>query len=104
MMGYRAWATLIALIGALIALSVCLHFFGVERSAVSGVSSPLWADREQAAGHSRSAPVGSITKGEVVDVLWDRYGKDYWACYVRTKSGVKGWLLCTDLDAATGVT
>ena len=28
--------------------------------------------------------IASIENGEKVAVIWDTYGKDYWACYVRT--------------------
>jgi hypothetical protein len=42
--------------------------------------------------------IGEVSRGEIVDVIWDTHGKDYWACYVRTRSGVRGWLLCTDLE------
>jgi hypothetical protein len=42
-------------------------------------------------------PVASIESGEQVAVIWDTYGKDYWACYVRTSKGVRGWALCTSL-------
>jgi len=41
--------------------------------------------------------IASIESGEQVAVLWDTYGKDYWACYVRTSHGVRGWALCTSL-------
>ena len=42
-------------------------------------------------------PTASIGVGERVAVLWDTYGKDYWACYVRTSKGERGWVLCTSL-------
>jgi hypothetical protein len=97
MTGRRKWAGLSVLLGAVIAGTFCYHYFWVEWSPVVAKPMSLWPDREQAAGRGRSKPVGSVAKGEVVDVLWDRYGKDYWACYVRTRNGTKGWLLCTDL-------
>jgi hypothetical protein len=40
-------------------------------------------------------PIGSLSAGEPVAVLWDTYGKDYWACYVRTLRGERGWVLCS---------
>lgn len=47
-----------------------------------------------------SAPISRLQQGERVAVLWDTYGKDYWACWVRTASGQRGWLLCTNLQRA----
>lgn len=60
-------------------------------------------DTEYAAGYEGALnrtpipPIASIANGERVAVLWDTYGKDYWACYVRTSKGVRGWALCTCL-------
>jgi hypothetical protein len=45
-----------------------------------------------------SAPLATLDCGATVTVLDDTYGKDYWACYVRTANGQKGWVLCTSLD------
>lgn len=98
MPGWREWVLAVALLGAAIALSaVCYHFYYVEWSPIAPKSLDLWADREQAYGHDRTKPVGAVAKGERLDVMWDGYGKDYWACYVRTQKGEKGWVLCTDL-------
>jgi hypothetical protein len=94
---HRKWVALAVILGAVVAACVCFHFFWIERSAVAPRSLPLWSERSQAAGLDRTAPVGQIAKGETVEVLWNRYGKDYWACYVQTKAGDKGWVLCTDL-------
>lgn len=33
-----------------------------------------------------------------VTVLSDTYGKDYWACHVRTEASQVGWVLCTSLN------
>ena len=41
---------------------------------------------------------GWIEKGDDVSVLWETAGKDYLACYVRSSSGIRGWILCTDLN------
>jgi hypothetical protein len=46
-------------------------------------------------------PIASIESGEPVAVIWDTYGKDYWACYVLTSKGVRGWALCTTLRMVT---
>ena len=43
-------------------------------------------------------PVTRIDCGAEVVVLWDTYGKDYWACYVKTPSNQRGWVLCTSLQ------
>ncbi len=40
---------------------------------------------------------GKLDHGQQVAVLYDIYGKDYWACYVRTTDYRFGWVLCTDL-------
>src|SRR5260221_12758945 len=51
------------------------------------------------------APIASLSVGDSVAVLWDTYGKDYWACYIRGPTGKRGWVLCTDLrqiSRATG--
>lgn len=42
-----------------------------------------------------------LKQGEEVAVLWDTYGKDYWACFVRTGSSQRGWVLCTSLEASS---
>jgi hypothetical protein len=46
---------------------------------------------------SHAVPLATVLKNEDIDVLWDKYGKDYWACYVRTSQGKRGWVLCTSL-------
>ncbi|MDO5654196.1 MAG: hypothetical protein Q4G39_08860 [Brachymonas sp.] len=48
----------------------------------------------------RPAPVPLMTlaRGDAVTVLNDAYGKDYWACHVRTPNGREGWTHCTSLD------
>jgi len=43
-------------------------------------------------------PVGTIRKGEQVTVVWDTYGKDYWACYVSNSAGQRGWVMCPELQ------
>jgi hypothetical protein len=45
-----------------------------------------------------SVPVFTLASGAAVEVLDDTYGKDYWACYVRTENAQEGWVLCTSLD------
>lgn len=63
----------------------------------------VFTSEEQAAYEgavNRPAPVPLVTlaRGATVNVLDDTYGKDYWACYVRTANGQNGWVLCTSLD------
>ncbi|MFD2095113.1 hypothetical protein ACFSJ3_03890 [Corallincola platygyrae] len=48
-------------------------------------------------GNFREEVAGSVNESEQVFVLYDTYGKDYWACYVRTVDGQFGWILCTDV-------
>ena len=43
-------------------------------------------------------PITVLPQNKPVAVLWDWYGKDYWACYVRSASGTRGWVLCTSLS------
>lgn len=52
---------------------------------------------EGALNREPNPPVPSIDSGEQITVIWDAYGKDYWACYVRTSKGLRGWALCTSL-------
>ena len=66
-----------------------LEYHKSERSAAYG-------------GRNERVPlevVGTIDHGRDVAVLYDTYGKDYWACYVRTTDLRFGWVLCTDLTA-----
>lgn len=46
----------------------------------------------------KATPLASLSQGEIVTVLSDTYGKDYWACHVSTQTGKEGWVLCTSLD------
>jgi len=34
--------------------------------------------------------VAALKRDETVMVLWDTYGKDYWACYIRTSMNRPG--------------
>ena len=59
---------------------------------------------EHDAGYARSESIrtgpaiSSLKRGERVAVLWDTYGKDYWACYVRSSTNRFGWVLCPSLQ------
>ena len=48
--------------------------------------------------HPSPKPLTDLAVGESVTVVSDTYGKDYWACKVRTKGSVSGWVLCTSLN------
>lgn len=72
--------------------------------AATEIQQGVYASKEDAAyaeGTSHRSPATelfSLEAGSSVSVLWDTYGKDYWACYVRAESGARGWVLCTDLQ------
>lgn len=78
-----------------------IHYGWVEWTGPAHKPLHIWSTMEQAhrasAPNADESPLGNLTKGESVDVLWDRYGKDYWACYIKTQSGLRGWVLCTEL-------
>ena len=48
--------------------------------------------------HPAPKRLASLQVNANVTVLWDTYGKDYWACYVRTESAGVGWVLCSSLN------
>jgi hypothetical protein len=56
------------------------------------------AYQEHSLNHPVPVPIATLGRGAHVTVLSDTYEKNYWACYVRTDSSVKGWVLCTSLD------
>ena len=64
------------------------------------------SEHEAAAAGSLNRPppktIALLAPGDSVTVLSDTYGKDYWACKVRTKDSVSGWVLCTSLDYPRG--
>jgi len=49
---------------------------------------------------NRPAPkaLAQLSLNAPVTVLSDIYGKDYWACRVRTQESRVGWVLCTSLN------
>ena len=61
-------------------------------------SSEEQAANEHSLNRPASIPLATLARGATVTVLDDTYGKDYWACYVRTSNEQKGWVLCTLLD------
>jgi len=83
-----------------LALEYELHFGGnvvVATKRANVFNSEFAAASEGSLNRPPIAPIASIELGEQVAVFWDTYGKDYWACYVRTLKGVRGWALCTSL-------
>ncbi|KID56161.1 hypothetical protein JF50_17935 [Pseudoalteromonas luteoviolacea] len=42
-------------------------------------------------------PIAKLYKDSTVTVIYDTYGKDYWACRVELPNKIKGWVLCTYL-------
>jgi hypothetical protein len=87
---------------ALVALALAyeLHFGGkavVANKRANVFTTEYAAAYEGALNRAPVPPIASIESGEKVTVIWDTYGKDYWACYVRTSHGVRGWALCTSL-------
>ena len=78
-----------------------------ETPALTAEPVNVYPSEENAAYHeelNHPVPVAieSLAKGVVVTVLDDHYGKDYWACHVRTASSTEGWVLCTSLDYRPG--
>ena len=43
-------------------------------------------------------PITSLDAGEKVEVLSDKYGKDYWACKIKLSNNEVGWVLCNSLN------
>jgi hypothetical protein len=86
----------------LVSATFCYLQWGGFRSAKT-IEMVVVSDSEVGAAHGiRLGPdwgvVENLLAGSRVDVLWDTYGKDYWACYVRTASGRRGWVLCAALE------
>ena len=91
---------LVGIAAVSLALEYELHFGGnavVATQRANVFNSEYAAATEGAVNRPPITPITSIDLGEQVAVLWDTYGKDYWACYVRTLKGVRGWALCTSL-------
>ncbi len=63
--------------------------------------SPVYRSRHDAVSAGTGVkvePVWGLRQNDIVRVLWDTHGKDYWACYVRDASGQLGWVLCASLQ------
>jgi hypothetical protein len=85
-------------------LLVYVHFFkqsvswhAKTKQTMGVFSSEFEPSNEVSFNQPTGKPIARLAKDESIDVLTDTYGKDYWACYVRTSKGVKGWVLCTSL-------
>jgi hypothetical protein len=88
---------LVGIAAVSLAVEYELHFGGKAAVALQRAnvfSSEFAAAYEGALNRAPIAPITSIDSGEQVTVLRDTYGKDYWACYVRTSTGQRGWVLC----------
>jgi hypothetical protein len=95
-----AWVVLIGTLIASLAVAYELNFGGkvvVADKRMGVFNTEYAAAYEGALNRVPIPPIVSIESGEPVAVIWDTYGKDYWACYVRTSKGVRGWALCTSL-------
>jgi len=57
---------------------------------------------EGALNRPAAVPLATLPQGSTVYVLSDTYGKDYWACHIRTQAGQEGWVLCGSLDYRGG--
>jgi hypothetical protein len=105
-MGFK-WVAGVVLIGtAIVSLAMAYELNFGGRVVVAGKRASVF-DTEYGAATERMRnrapipPLATIESGEPVAVIWDTYGKDYWACYVRTSKGVRGWALCTSLRMVT---
>ncbi len=99
----RRFAVILLLVGVSAGLALAYVFWGYGWKGVAGNDLSLHKTELSAAysGFSSRVPAeatGVILRGQEVDVLYDLYGKDYWACYIRTADGRFGWVLCTDLQ------
>ena len=98
-------AFLVTSLGSL-ALGYELHFGGktvVATERVGIFDSEYAAAYQYAINRVPVPPIASVESGEQVAVIWDTYGKDYWACYVRNSKGIRGWALCNHLNHAARV-
>jgi hypothetical protein len=80
--------------------------FGGSPAVVAKNETALFSSEHDAAyvgsDSIETAPaVGMLKQGEKVAVLWDTYGKDYWACYIRASANQRGWVLCPSLQLST---
>ena len=96
-------AILVGFVLAAILAAWLYVLLGGSRGAVTKAETGLFKSESDAAYVGSTTiktepPIATLPKGQQVAVLWDTHGKDYWACYVRSASGQRGWLLCTSLE------
>ena len=93
-------ATLALVLGAFAVASY--FFFSSSWRAVAAENVAVYGSERDAAYSGsqtiKTEPaISALKQGEQVAVLWDTYGKDYWACYIRSSENQRGWVLCTSL-------
>ena len=74
--------------------------FGSSSFAVSMKPKDIFhteSDLADNLSNRKNAPpsFATIPVNDEVAILYDTYGKDYWACYVRTSTGIRGWTECS---------
>ena len=82
-------------------------FFGAEWHAIPLGRVGLYSSEVATAYHGAingkvESPITELDARDSLDVIWDTYGKDYWACYVRTSKATRAWVLCTSLRQGDG--
>jgi hypothetical protein len=86
---------------ALVILSSCSSGRGDRVKVISETGVFAKESDPAAVGSSslpQATPIATLRPGQSVLVLSDTYGKDYWACQVRTRDSQVGWVLCGSLD------
>jgi hypothetical protein len=94
------------LVAVAAAVWFCYPRFGGSPAVVTKGETEVFPSEHDAAYAGsesiKTAPAFTTLKqGESVSVLWDTYGKDYWACYIRTSAKQRGWVLCASLQRST---
>jgi len=80
-----------------ITLSLSIFYrFGCIRIAFTKKSLNAYS-KEYDAAYQKNKVIFKLHEHQSIFILYDTYGKDYWACYIRTKDFKYGWVLCTDL-------
>lgn len=96
-LGISAFAFLLCVAGSFFYLCFGSSWQGVAKQNIGIFPSESGAAYEGSQSIKTQPAISSVKQGEPVAVLWDTYGKDYWACYVRSSAGERGWVLCTSL-------
>jgi hypothetical protein len=95
----------IAVIVVVLALTIDAILFGGGWRAIASEDVKLLPSEQDAAyaaslNIKTESAISSLNRGEEVTGIWDTFGKDYWACYVRTSTNQYVWVLCTSLKRA----